>query len=76
MSVQKTFQSILGKFSDGIVVLSGIANYNPSKPELKIGALEELKKNAELKNSAVINTGITLKQLRSHRNVIKAPKRI
>lgn len=70
MSSQKSFQSIAGKFSDGLEVLKGIIGYNPSKEELKIASLETLKADVTAKNAAVVSTGSILKDLRDRRRII------
>ena len=70
MSSQKSFQAILGKFTLGLEVLKGVARYNPTKDILKIAALENLKTDAETKNSNAVTTGNLLKGLRNNRSLI------
>jgi len=70
MSSQRSFQSIIGKFSDGITVLKGLPFYSPAKPSLKIDSLTVLKTNVETKNSAVITIENSLKELRDRRKFI------
>jgi hypothetical protein len=70
MSSQRSFQSIWGKFSDGVEVLKRIPGYNPSREEIKLTSLQLLKENVEAKNAAVVTTGIALSELRNKRRFI------
>ena len=70
MSSQRSFQSLLGKFSAGLEILKGTGSYNPSKQVLTITALEALEANVTAKNAAVITAGATLKSLRNNRRNI------
>lgn len=70
MSSQQTFQSILGKFSDGIVVLKAMTGYNPSKQELQIASLETMITTAEEKNAAALTAGTDLQNQRNSRRSI------
>lgn len=67
---QKSFVSILGKFSDGVAVIKTIPQYNPAKPAIKIDALDALLLNVQEKNNACINTSDNLKTLRNQRIAI------
>jgi hypothetical protein len=66
---QKSYATILGKFSDGIAVLKTIPDYNPNKPEIKTGALDAFIENINTRNSACITTADVLKNLRNERMV-------
>ncbi len=70
MSSQKSFQSILGKFSDGLDVLKQVPLFNPNKSELKLTFLETLKTTGGLKNSAVVNAETDLQKLRNSRRAM------
>jgi len=70
MSSQRTFQSILGKFSGGLEVLKTVTDYHPTKLELQIASLETLKSDAESKNAAVVNTATILQTFRNNRRFI------
>lgn len=75
MSSQRSFQSIAGKYSDGLEVLKGLLDYNPAKEELKTASLDLLKDDAAAKNSAVVSTGTVLKDLKNSRRIISFSSR-
>lgn len=65
--MQLSYSSVLGKFSDGNEILKGITVYNPTKQELKLASLENMKTEAEQKNAAVTSAGNSLQTLRGER---------
>jgi hypothetical protein len=67
MSSQQSYQSILGKFTDGLEVLKKITGYSPVKEELKLASLVSMKSEAELRNAAATSTAATLQDLRNTR---------
>ncbi len=70
MSSQQTFQSVLGKFSDGIDLLKDNTAYSPARAELTLTALEAQKADAEAKNAAVVSKGTLLTGLRNNRRIM------
>ncbi len=75
MSSQQTFQSRLGKFSDGITVLTGLTGYSPTKPTLQLTMLQGIKTRAVQRNSDVVTLGNELKALRDERRLISFQKK-
>jgi len=70
MSSQKSVQSIIGKFSDGLKVLDGLISYKPSRAELTLISLTGLKVNTEMKNSAAVTAETNLSGLQKDRKLI------
>ncbi len=70
MASQRTFQSRIGKFSDGITSLKAQTDYNPGKPALQISSLEILQTSVTDKNAQIVTLENDLKSLRNERKSI------
>jgi hypothetical protein len=64
---QRSYATILGKFTDGIAVLKTIPDYNPNKPEIKTEAIDTFIVDINARNNACITTADILKNLRNER---------
>ena len=67
---QMSFDNRAENFGKLVMLLTGIPQYNPNEPELKIAALTELAAILKSTNNAVINAGVTLSNARINRDMI------
>lgn len=67
---QMSFDNRAENFGKLVMLLTGIPQYNPNEPELKIAALTELAAILKSTNTTVIETAVTLSNARINRDVI------